>query len=115
LVAADLAAFVQRLRFAREAVFDDEFPDPITVAFYYGVRGAMFQDFVRKQRRVNAAVYDPGSAGARFATDLVAAQSVAGVNADADDVASVNVYEIYALERFIDQVRVAPLGPGGRG
>ena len=41
----------------------------------------------RKQRRVDAAEDDPGAPLAREPADFVAAERIAGVDADADDVA----------------------------
>ena len=51
------------------------------------MRAAVLVRLLGKERRVNAAEDDPRAALARHAADLVAAQRVAGVDADADDVA----------------------------
>jgi hypothetical protein len=60
---------------------------------------------------VDAAVDDPGAALAGHAADLVAAQGVAGVDADADDVAGLDAFGDDLLEGFVDQDGVA----GGAG
>jgi hypothetical protein len=64
---------------------------------------AALERFVRKQRGVNAAIDDPGAAGARHAADRVSAQGIAGVDADADDVAGLNGLGHNLLERLIDE------------
>ena len=60
---------------------------------------------VRIQRGVNAAEHDPGAAFARDAADLVAAQRVAGVDADADDVAGLDRCGIEHFQRFVRNER----------
>ena len=47
----------------------------------------MLVGFVREERGVNAAEDDPGAALARHPADFVAAQRIARMDADADDVA----------------------------
>jgi hypothetical protein len=56
---------------------------------------------------VDAAVDDPGSALAGDAADLVAAEGVAGVDADADDVAGLDGFGDDLLEGFVDEDGVA--------
>ena len=51
---------------------------------------------------MDAAEDDPGAALARRASDLVAAQGVAGVDADADDVAGRDGRQVERLERLVD-------------
>src|SRR5437588_5427546 len=70
--------------------------------------------FVRKQRGMNAAEDDPGAALAHLASDLVTAERVAGMNADADDVARANRVEIDRIQRFVDDDRIAPAAAGRR-
>ncbi len=85
--AGNAAAIVDFLeRDAGEAVGDDLAPGDVAVAFDYGVGIALFEGFFGEEGGVNAAVDDPGSAFSGDATDFIAAEGVAGVNADADDV-----------------------------
>ncbi len=79
----------------------------IAIAFDDGVGFAALERFFRKQRGVNAAVDDPRAAAARHPAHLVAAQSVAGVDADADNVAGLNGLRDDLLERFIDEDGIA--------
>ncbi len=111
--ALDAAAFVDFFGLAGEAIGDDLCPGEIAVAFDDGVCFAALERFLRKQRGVNSAVDDPGAAGARHAADRVAAQGVAGVDADADDVAGLNGLGHNLLERFIDENGISD--DGGRG
>ena len=60
---------------------------------------------------MNAAEDDPGAALARQPADLVAAQRVAGVDADADDVARRELRGVDGVERFVHEVRIAPPSP----
>ena len=62
---------------------------------------------------MNAAKHHIRAALSRFAPDLVPAQRVAGVNADADDVARPDRLVIDVLERFVDDERVAALARSG--
>ena len=55
------------------------------------------------QRGVNAAEHDIGASGSRRGTELVAAQGVAGMDADADDVTLVDDGRVEGLERFVDE------------
>ena len=52
---------------------------------------------------MDAAVDDPGSAFAGDAADFIAAESVAGVNADADYVAGPNGLGDYLFDGFVDE------------
>ena len=63
---------------------------------------------------MNAAEDDPGAALAHLASDLVTAERVAGMNADADDVARANRVEIDRIQRFVDDDRIAPAAAGRR-
>ena len=71
---------------------------------------AEVERFVRKERGVNAAEDDPRAALARDPADLVAAQRVARMDADADDVARRDGRRVELLERFVDDERVAEIG-----
>ena len=72
---------------AGEHAVDDDRPDAVAVALDDRVRAAELERFFGIQRGVDAAVNDLRAALARQPSDLVAAQGVAGVDADADDVA----------------------------
>ena len=69
------------------AVRDHLRPHEIAVALDDGVRAAERGGFLRIERRVDAAEHDVGAARARLLADFVALNRVAGMNADADDVA----------------------------
>ena len=75
---------------AGEAIGDDLAPGDVAVAFDDGVGVAALEGFFGKEGGVDAAVDDPGAAVAGDATDFVAAEGVAGVDADADDVAGLD-------------------------
>ena len=78
-------------------------PSPFTTACAF----AALQSLFRKQRGVNAAVHNPRAAGARHAAYLVATQRVAGVHADAHNVAGLNALRNNLLQRLIDQNGIA--------
>ena len=113
--ALDAAAFVDPLGLAGEAIGDDLGPGQIAVAFDDGVGFAALEGFVGKERGVNSAIDDPGAAGAGHAADGVAAQGIAGVDADADDVAGLNGLGHNLLERFIDENGIADRSGRGGG
>ena len=85
-------------------------PDDVAVALDDRVRPAELVRLVRIERGVNAAVDDGRAAALGRVADLVAAQRVAGVNADADDVAGLDGGEVDRLERFVDDDGIAELG-----
>src|SRR5205823_687967 len=114
LIASDAAPFVDRPRLSSQALLDDARPDDVAVAAHDRVRLTVSRGFVRKQRGMNAAEDDPGAALAHLASDLVTAERVAGMNADADDVARANRVEIDRIERFVDDDRIAPAAAGRR-
>ncbi len=78
------------------------------------MRAAEVLRFLGIERRVDAAVDDHRAARARRGADLVAAQRVAGVDADADDVAGLHGLEIERLERLIGDPRIAEATPASR-
>ena len=77
--------------------------------------GSLFPSFIREQRRMDAAEHDPRTALTRHAADRVAAQRIAGVDADTDDVPGRNIGGIDLVERFVNEVRVSPSRPGRGG
>ncbi len=78
------------------------------------MRAAVLVDFVRKQRGVNAAEDDPGAARAREPSNLVSPKRVPRVDPDADDVALRDFVQIDGIQRFVDEMGVAPLRAGRR-
>jgi hypothetical protein len=56
---------------------------------------------------VDAAIDDPGSAFSGDAADFIAAEGVAGVDADADDVARLDGFRDDLLEGFVDEDRIS--------
>ena len=78
-------------------------PGDIAVAFDYSVSVAALKGFFGVEGGVDAAVDDPGSALAGDAADFVAAQGVAGVDADADNVAGLDGFGGDLFERLVDE------------
>ncbi|WP_433984761.1 hypothetical protein RBB78_09865 [Tunturiibacter empetritectus] len=114
--AADAAAFVDLFGLsAGEDVGDGFAPGYVAVAFDYGVGFAALECFFGEEGGVDAAVDDPGSAFAGDAADLVAAEGVAGVDADADDVAGLDGVGDDLFDGFVDEDGVACEGGCGGG
>ena len=90
-------------------------PDQIAVALDDRVRRAMLARFVGIERRVDAAEHDRRAALAREAAEVIPAQRVRRVDADADHVARRDALEVERLERFVDDHRRAVVGGRGRG
>jgi hypothetical protein len=103
----DATAFVDGLRLALRTVFDGTAPDDVSIAFYYCVSATEFVGFVGIERGVNSAEDDISAAFAGFFADLVSAKRVGGVDADADDVAGLDLLDVYSLEGFVDENGVA--------
>ena len=72
---------------------------------------AKLEGLFRIQGRVDAAVHDPGSAFARHASDLHASQGIAGMDADAHDVAGLNELGLNLFERLVSDDRIAVARP----
>jgi hypothetical protein len=116
LSALDASAFVDLLRgSAGEDVGDGFTPGDVAVAFDYGVGVSAFEGFFGEEGGVDAAVDDPGSALAGDAADFVAAEGVAGVDADADDVAGLDGFGDDLFDGFVDEDGVACGGGCGGG
>jgi hypothetical protein len=113
--AVDTPAFVLRFWRAGLAVREHLGPDDVAIAANDRVRPAFLPRLVREQRRVDAAVDDERSGGPRLAPDFVAAQGVAGVDADADDVARCETGAVEDVERLILEERDAVTVGGRRG
>ena len=103
----DAAALINRLRMACQAVCHHLRPHQVAIALHHGMRQAVLQRFLGKQRRVNTAIHHPRAPLARHPAHLVSAQSVARVHADADDVAGLNALGDNLFQRFVDENRVS--------
>ena len=71
------------------------------------MRVPQFQRLLRIKRRMNAAEHDVSAALAREASHGVAAQRIAGVDADADDVAGRNALGNQTFKSFVTNLRIA--------
>ncbi len=86
LVGVDPTGLVNPARRAGGTVLQHGPPGDVAVALHDRVSATQLVRFFGIQRRVDATEHHVGAALAHFAADLVAAQRVARVNADADDV-----------------------------
>ena len=107
VIAGDAPRLVHALLHARDAIVDHRPERVIAVAPDDRVRPAEIVRFVRKERRVDAAEYDLGPALAHGAPDLVPAQRVPRVDADADDVAWLHLLRVENLQRLVADHRIA--------
>jgi hypothetical protein len=69
---------------------------------------------VRVEGCVNSPEHHVGAASARYLPNLVTAESICRVDADADDIAGLNLNRVQSLQRLIDEARIAK-GRGCRG
>ena len=113
MLGVDFSALVHLVEIAVEAAFDGLAPREVAIALDDGVAAAEVQGFVRVQRGVDAAVDDERTAVARDPADLVSAQGIARVDADADDVARRNRGRVELLEGLVGDERVAVFRGGG--
>ena len=107
MLGVDFSALVHLVEIAVEAAFDGLAPRDVAVTFDDGVAAAEVQGFVRVQRGVNAAIDDKRPALARDPPDLVSAQGISRVDADADDIARRNRGRVELLEGLVRNERVA--------
>jgi hypothetical protein len=115
LGAADAASVVDFLGSAGEAVNDGLAPRDIAVPFDDGMGVALLEGFFRKEGGVDSTVDDPGSAFAGDASDFVAAEGIAGMDADADDVSGMNGFGDNLLDGFVGKDGIACDGWRGGG
>jgi hypothetical protein len=101
--ASDAAACVDFFGRAGEAAGDRFAPGDVAVSGDYGVGVAALEGFFGEEGGVDAAVDDPGSALAGDAAYFVAAEGVAGVDADADDVAGLDGFGDDLFEGLVDE------------
>ena len=99
----------------RQAVGDHLGPDHVAIALDDSVAFSLLQSFFGKESGVYSAVSDPGAAGARQLADRIAAEGVAGMDADANDVACMDGGGIDLLEAFVNQVKGAGRWRSGCG
>ena len=100
---------------AVHAVGDHRAPDRVAVALDDGVGAAELVGFLGVEGGVDAAEDHVCARGARGPADLVAPQRVAGMDADADDVARLDRREVELLERLVGDQRVAEFLGRGSG
>lgn len=84
------------------AVSQNICPDNIAVALYHSVCAAELMGLVRKQGGVNSTENHEGPLLASQSADFIAAQCVAGVNADTNDVAGRNACDVQLLQGFVN-------------
>ena len=82
----------------------------IAVAAHRRMRLSALVAFVRKERGVDPAVDDQAPRARAMLPDLIAAQRVAGMDADADNVAGGNGVRIQRIQRLVDEDRLAIFG-----
>ena len=63
--------------------------------------------FVRVEGRVNSAEHHVGAALTGYFADFVPAESIGRMDADADNVARLNLYRVHGHEGLIDKGRIA--------
>ena len=107
LLASNSSAFVDPLRLPRQAIDDDFAPGDVPVSLHHRMAFPTFQSLFGEERGVNAAIDYPRSAAARHLANLVAAQGIARMHADAHDVSRLNCIGDDLLQRFIHQNRIA--------
>ncbi len=105
LRALDPAAFIDLFGRSGHTIRHRPAPGDIAISLNHRMRFAALQRFFRKERGVNAAVHYPSAASPRHAPNLVAAQGIACVHTDADNVPRLNAFRHNLLERFVYQDR----------
>ena len=103
LIALYAAALVDALRRARHAVPNRKPPSNVAIPLDDGVRVSTLEAFLREEGGVDSAVDDGGSALTGDASHLIAAKRIAGVDADADNIADSYRFRVDLFERLVDQ------------
>ena len=106
-VGFNAAAFVDRQRRSLGAIRQYPGPDHISIALDYRVSATQFVGFVGIEGGVNASEHHVGAALAGHFPDFVAAERVGGVDADADNIAGLNLIRVYRLQGLVDQAGIA--------
>jgi len=102
VAAGNLAAFIDSLRLAGQAIDYRLAPGNVAVSGHHRMSLTQVQSLFRKQGGVNSAVDHPRPTAARHPAHFVAAQGVARMNADADDIARLDGFRHHLLQRLID-------------
>ena len=97
----DFSAFMDDVDLTVEAPSDRLAPRDVAVTLDDGVAPAEAKRLVRIERGVDAAVDDECTPVAGDLADLVSPQSVARVDADADDIARCDARRIELLQRLV--------------
>jgi len=82
-------------------------PDHVSIALDHRMSAAQFMGLVGIEGGVNASKHDVGAAFAGQLPDLVAAERVGGVDADADNIAGLNLIQFYRLQGLVHQAGIA--------
>ncbi len=104
-VGIDPAGLVDPLQRTARRIVEHERPDDVAVPFDDGVCAAQIERLVGVQRGVDAAEDHDRPSGSREGANLVSAKGIAGVNADADDIAGSNRVDRKGLEGFVGDLR----------
>src|ERR1035438_2491946 len=75
----------------------------ITISLHHGVSITVFQGLFGIQSRVNATIDHPRAALARHSANLISAESIARMYADADDISWHDAFRHNLLQRLIDE------------
>ena len=109
-VGIDASALIGLLQRSAARVIEDLSPDEIAIAANDRVSGPELPGLGWIQRRVDAAEHDGRAPGVHGGSYLVAAQGVAGMDADADHVTGLYGVEIQRLQGLVDNLRPAIRG-----
>src|ERR1019366_4104441 len=97
------SALIDAAWLASEAIGHHLAPRNIAISLHHGVSITVFQGLFGKQRSVNATIDHPRAALARHSTDLISAESIARMYADADDISRHDAFRHNLLQRLIDE------------
>lgn len=98
----DSAAFVDPLWGPTLTTSQRLAPGDIAIPLYDRIRRPVLKRLVRIKGRVDSAEDCPGSTLLRQPADLITAQGIAGVDADANHVTGLNSFEHERLERLVN-------------
>jgi hypothetical protein len=102
-----MAAVINRLSRALGQIGYHLRPDDVSVSFDYGVSAAKLKGLFRVQGCMDTAIDDPGAAFAGHPSDRHASQSVACVDANANDVAALYELGLNLFERLVSDNRIS--------
>jgi len=92
------------------AVFQDTCPGSIAITFNDGVCASEFVRLVRVKGCVNSTENHKCPLLASQSADFIAAQCIARVNSNSNNVLSRNASDIQLLQRFVNDYRIAKAG-----